>query len=183
MKENQLIIDGELAYFISIKENVLTVETDEYEYDFNLTDAQVKQCHQQLAQQEIPTFTINPSKNIIIFDVDTSLKESEEINNIIDYYFSINDIKATKIYCTIEDIYLVDTNYYANIITEKNEKRTIYLDNEAYELVRDIIDKNINNEVLFIYNPEHNKILFNEINDYDVGDLQLGNMISENEGE
>ncbi|GAB5861301.1 hypothetical protein JMUB7532_27250 [Staphylococcus aureus] len=49
MENNFLISDAEPATFVKLAGNIITVETEEFEYDFRLTDAQLEQCYQKLS--------------------------------------------------------------------------------------------------------------------------------------
>lgn len=102
MLNNQLISDGEVATFVKLEENIITVETEEFEYDFELTKAQLEQCYQQLCRSEEPEFLINAEKGIIIFETEYTVKQQSEIDSIADYFFSIEDMNITTVYCTIE---------------------------------------------------------------------------------
>jgi hypothetical protein len=46
---------SEQAQFVSIQGNQLTVETEDTQYIYELTEAQLDQCHQQLANKKDAT--------------------------------------------------------------------------------------------------------------------------------
>ncbi|MEB7040106.1 hypothetical protein [Staphylococcus gallinarum] len=187
MLNNQLISDGEVATFVKLEENIITVETEEFEYDFELTKAQLEQCYQQLCRSEEPEFLINAEKGIIIFETEYTVKQQSEIDSIADYFFSIEDMNITTVYCTVEKMYDVQGKKYADIITENNEQLTVYLRNDIHDLILDQLknsdsDNEIEN-IHFKYSPEFHKIVFNDMSGFDSGDLQLGNMFVGEDGE
>lgn len=187
MENNQLIQDGESATFVKLNDNIITVETEEFEYDFELSKAQLEQCYQQLSKNREPEFTINADKGIIIFDTEYTVKQQAEIDSIADYFFSIEDMPVTTKYCTVESMYNLKGKKYADIITEDNEEFTLYLRDDIHDLILDSLQKAESDdqieEVQFLYSPEFHKIIFNDMSDFDSGDLELGNMIIGEDGE
>lgn len=187
MENNQLISDGVTATFVKLEDNIITVETEEYEYDFELSPAQLEQCYQQLSRNSEPEFTINADKGIIIFDTEYTVKQQAEIDSIADYFFAIEDMPITSKYCTIEGMYDLDGKKYANILTEDDEALTIYLREDIHDLILDTLQKADKNneldEVQFKYSPEYHKIIFNDMSGFDTGDLELGNMMTEEDGD
>ncbi|HGZ8191172.1 TPA: hypothetical protein ACOF4E_002371 [Staphylococcus aureus] len=173
--------DCEQAQFVSIQNNILTVETDEYQYQFELTEAQLEQCYQQLANKDDATFTINVDKGIIIFNTELSIQEQANIDSISDYYLAIENQPITKLTCEIQNIYLKDNRYYAEIRIENEEEKIVYLPTDQFNVIYDVLTENQNNneieEVYFSYSPELEKILLNDLSDFDEGDLELGNQL------
>ncbi|MCU7774336.1 hypothetical protein ODE11_15810 [Staphylococcus aureus] len=86
MENNFLISDAEPATFVKLAGNIITVETEEFEYDFRLTDAQLEQCYQKLSKDNELNFIINPDKGIIVIDNDYDVTQQSEIDNIEDYF-------------------------------------------------------------------------------------------------
>lgn len=187
MVNNELIKDGEIATFVKLEDNIITVETEEFEYDFELSQAQLEQCYQQLSKNEEPEFTINANKGIIIFNTEYTVKQQAEIDSIADYFFSIENMPVSTKYCTIESMYDVNGKKYANILTEDNEELTIYLREDIHDFILDCLQKSDNDEQIdelqFKYSPEFHKLVFNDMSDFDTGDLKLGNMMIGEDGE
>lgn len=177
------IKDCEQAQFVSINQNILTVETEDSEYELELTESQLEQCHQQLANKDDATFTINVNKGIIIFNTELSIEEQANIDNISDYYLAIENKPITKIKCEIENIYLKDDSYYAQINTETGEQKIVYLSKDHFNIIYDVLMEHKNNssidEVYFSYSPELEKIMLNDLDELDEGDLELGNQLNE----
>ncbi|WP_261698058.1 hypothetical protein [Staphylococcus equorum] len=187
MENNQLIKDGETATFVKLEDNIITVETEEFEYDFELSKAQLEQCYQQLSKNEEPEFTINADKGIIIFNTEYTVKQQAEIDSIADYFFSIEDMPVTTKYCTIESMYDLKGKKYADILTEDNEALTIYLRDDIHNFILNCLQESDNDEqideIQFKYTPEFHKIIFNDMSGFDTGDLELGNMMIGEDGE
>lgn len=169
----------EQAQFVSINQNILTVETEESEYQFELTEPQLEQCYQQLANKDEATFTINVEKGIIIFNTELSIEEQANIDSVSDYYLAIQNQNISKVKCEIENIYMQDDSYYAEINTELGENKIVYLSNDHFNIIYDVLmehkDSDSVDEVYFSYSPELQKILLNDLEDFDEGDLELGN--------
>lgn len=174
--------DCEQAQFVSIEGNILTVDTEDSEYQFKLTDPQLEQCYQQLANKDDATFTININKGIIIFNTELSIQEQANIDSISDYYLALENKKITKIKCEIENIYLQNNSYYAEINTELGEKKIVYLSKDHFNIIYDVLmehkESNSVDEVYFSYSPELEKILLNDLEEFDEGDLELGNQFN-----
>lgn len=174
--------DCEQAQFVSIEGNILTVDTEDSEYQFELTESQLEQCHQQLANKDDATFTINVNKGIIIFNTELSIQEQANIDSISDYYLALENKTISKLKCEIENIYLQDNSYYAEIITEIGDKKIVYLSKDHFNIIYDVLMEHKNNnsvdEIYFSYSPELEKILLNDLDDFDEGDLELGNQFN-----
>ncbi|MBF7018255.1 MAG: hypothetical protein ACTH1R_12245 [Staphylococcus equorum] len=174
---------SEQAQFVSIEGNQLTVETEDTQYIFELTEAQLDQCHQQLANKKDATFTINVQKGIIIFNTELSIEEQAEIDSVADYYLAIENQPTTKLKCEIQAIYVRDNLYYADIKTENGEEKIVYLTQNHFNIIQDALveaeqNKSVD-EVYFSYSPEMQKILLNDLEGYDEGDLEIGNQLAE----
>lgn len=171
----------EQAQLVSIENNILTVETEDSEYQLELNDSQLEQCHHQLANKDDATFTININKGIIIFNTELSIQEQANIDSISDYYLAIEKQPITKLTCEIQNIYLKDNRYYAEIRIENEGEKIVYLPTDQFNVIYDVLTENQNNnkteEVYFSYSPELEKILLNDLSDFDEGDLELGNQL------
>lgn len=174
---------SEQAEFVSIQGSQLTVETEDAQYTFELTEAQLEQCHQQLANKDDATFTINVQKGIIIFNTELSVKEQSEIDSVADYYLAIENQPITTIKCEIQAIYLQNNLYYADIRTENGSQKMVYLPQNHFNIIQDTLEKADENadidEVYFAYSPELQKIILNDLEGYDEGDLEIGNQLAE----